>query len=201
MRLRASRARCRAARERARAWAGRREGPLPQAVFGSPRALLARASPPSTPPRRRGPRRRPWGRRRGRTVSTPSSSRYSARDVKRRYGSSSPFFVRSSTMHRRVGLGALEHERLLPPDRERGVDARQDSLRRGLLVARRAVDLPGEKEPGTSSASSVSAQLIGKDEVVLDGVAGSEHPRARRARESRRGSRAARPRAATSRGR
>ena len=59
----------------------------------------------------------------------------------------------------------------------RGVDAGDQSLRRRLLVAGRAVDLPGEKQPGDALRFEAPRQLGRLDEVVLDGVPGPQQHR------------------------
>ena len=59
----------------------------------------------------------------------------------------------------------------------RGVDAGNETLRRGFLVSRRPVDLAGEKQPGDALRFESPRQLRRLDEVVLDGVAGPQQHR------------------------
>ena len=72
--------------------------------------------------------------------------------------------------HADVAHVAGQDERLAPKQRASGVDARQNPLRGGLLVAGGAVDLPGEVQPRHAPALQREAQLGGVDAVVLDGV-------------------------------
>ena len=66
----------------------------------------------------------------------------------------------------------------LAPERAvRGVDARDQSLRRRFLVARRAVDLAGEKQSADTLGFEPARQLRRLDEVVFDGVAGTKQHR------------------------
>ena len=59
-----------------------------------------------------------------------------------------------------VGLRAVEDQRRLALDRQGGVDAGDQSLGGGLLVAGRAVDLAGEdRGPATRLVSSVGLEL------------------------------------------
>ncbi len=62
-------------------------------------------------------------------------------------------------------------ERLVAPGREGGVDAGHDALGRRLLVARRAVDLPGEEEAGQPLRLQRRLGLVGRHEVVGNAVA------------------------------
>ena len=57
------------------------------------------------------------------------------------------------------------------PQRQRGVDAGHQALRRGLLVAGGAVHLAGEVEPAQPLALQRGVHLAGGKEVVLHGVA------------------------------
>ena len=59
--------------------------------------------------------------------------------------------------HADIGLGAIEHDGGSPPPPTRGVDARHQTLGRGLLIAGRAVDLAGEIEPGDALDFEVRA--------------------------------------------
>ena len=72
--------------------------------------------------------------------------------------------------HADVAHVAREDERLAPKQRARGVDARENPLRGGLLVAGGAVDLPGEVQPRHAPALQRQAQLRGVDAVIFDGV-------------------------------
>ena len=56
------------------------------------------------------------------------------------------------------------------------VDARDDALPCGFLVARRAVDLSGEEQALDGLRFERMAQLGGREEVVLDGVARPLNP-------------------------
>ena len=61
-----------------------------------------------------------------------------------------------------------------------GVDARNQPLSRGFLVAGRAVDLPGQKKAGDALGLETAGELGRLNEVVLNGVcrdAGARHPR------------------------
>src|SRR5262249_40364759 len=51
----------------------------------------------------------------------------------------------------------------------------QETLRRGLFVARRPVDLPGEEEARDRLRFERGAKAAGIEVVVLDCVSGSEH--------------------------
>ena len=64
----------------------------------------------------------------------------------------------------------MTNGRLLP-DGPRGVDPGDQALRGGLLVARRAVDLPGEEEARDRLGLECRAELGRRGVVVLDGVA------------------------------
>ena len=57
----------------------------------------------------------------------------------------------------------------------RGVDAGHQSLRRGLFVSGRAVDLPGEEQPGDPMRFERRLQLRRLDEVVFDRIPGPQH--------------------------
>ena len=102
------------------------------------------------------PDSRPRAVSRRSALSMRSSSRCSARDVNIRYGSRQPRVVEIVDQDADVRLVAPERRTARPRDRLRGVDARDQSLRGGLLVAGRAVDLPGEKQPAHALASRAS---------------------------------------------
>src|SRR5205085_4903804 len=56
------------------------------------------------------------------------------------------------------------------------VEPGDQALRGGLLVTRRAVDLAGEKKAGEPLGFERRHELARVDVVVLDGVAGPDHP-------------------------
>ena len=56
--------------------------------------------------------------------------------------------------------------------RARTVGASDEALRCRLLIAGRAVDLPGEVEPGAERRLQARQQLLRRDVVVLNAVAG-----------------------------
>ena len=60
---------------------------------------------------------------------------------------------------------------------QRGVDAGQDPLRRGLLVAGRAIDLAGEKQARDRLGLERALQVARVEEVVLDRIAGARQMR------------------------
>ena len=64
-----------------------------------------------------------------------------------------------------------------------GVDPRHEPLRGGLLVARRAVDLPGEEQPFDPLGLEPPRELGRLDEVVLHGVARTQQHRIFEARQ------------------
>ena len=118
---------------------------------------------------------RPRGVSRRSALSMRSSSRCSAREVNIRYGSRQPRVTRSSTRmpmyassRRSVNGGSRR-------DAPRGVDARHQPLRRRFFVAGRAVDLPGEEQPGDPMRLERRLQLGRLDEVVLDRISRPEH--------------------------
>ena len=72
--------------------------------------------------------------------------------------------------HARVRLAAREPHGIEPARAASGVQAREQSLRARLLVAARAVDLPGEEEPRDALGFRRRVDLVRPDHVVLDGV-------------------------------
>ena len=80
--------------------------------------------------------------------------------------------------HPDISVGAVEHQRLRSARRERRVEAGDEALRRRLLIAGRAVDLPREIEPGKPPRLQARTKLARVDEIVLDGIAGPPHRRA-----------------------
>ena len=80
-----------------------------------------------------------------------------------------------------------------PRSAERGVRAGQEALAGGLFVAGRAVDLPGEVEPGDGLRLQRRLELLGRDEVVFDRVAVAEDRGTLQARDRAGPSRPARP--------
>ena len=77
--------------------------------------------------------------------------------------------------HADVRRVALDHERLAARGGERRIRPGHDPLRRCLLVARRAVDLPGAKKPAHSLAFERHGELVGRAVVVFDGIAIAHH--------------------------
>ena len=118
---------------------------------------------------------RPRGVSRRSALSIRSSRRCSARDVNIRYGSRHPRVTRSSTRTPMYASSRPSVNGGSPPDRPRRVDAGDESLRRRLLVPRRAVDLPREEEPADSMRLERRLQLRRLHEVVLDRVARPQH--------------------------
>ena len=76
---------------------------------------------------------------------------------------------------RRVGLAAVERERRLAFDGERGVDSGHESLAGGFFVSAGAIDLSAEIEAADFAGFERAFELGGIDRVVLDGVAGAQH--------------------------
>src|SRR5487761_1973154 len=77
--------------------------------------------------------------------------------------------------HTNIGLIAPQDERWLAPGAERRVDARHDTLRRRLLIAGGAIDLPCEEETRDGLGLQREAQLVGGGVVVFDGIAPAHH--------------------------
>ncbi len=77
--------------------------------------------------------------------------------------------------HADVGLVAPQHQRLPSQQLLRGIDTGDQTLRRGLLVTRRAADLAGEEEPRHALHLERAVELVRQHEVVLDGVARAQH--------------------------
>ena len=63
--------------------------------------------------------------------------------------------------HAEIAVGPPDRDTLQSAGQPRRVQPGQQPLRRRLLVARGAVDLPGEKEPGDAAASPASAPVPG----------------------------------------
>ena len=80
-------------------------------------------------------------------------------------------------------VAAAARTPLVAATRARRIDAGHEALRRGLFVARRAVDLSGEKQPGDALRLERARQLGRLDEVVFDGVAGPQQHRVFEARQ------------------
>ena len=131
------------------------------------------------------PTSRPRGVSRRSALSMRSSSRCSARDVNIRYGSRQPFVIRSST---RMPMYASSRRSSRPTARAgdmRRVRPGDQALRRRLLVAGRPVDLPRQEQPGDPLRLEAPRELGRLDEVVLDGIAGTEHHGVFEARQAR----------------
>ena len=122
---------------------------------------------------RRRPGRSRWasGVSRRSALSCRSSSRYSARLVNMRYGSSTPQVTRSSISTPMYACVAVQDERLAAQQRERRVRAGDQPLGGRLFVAGRAVDLAGEVQPGDALRFQRRLQLVGRRVVVFDRVA------------------------------
>src|SRR5205823_4219021 len=75
--------------------------------------------------------------------------------------------------HSDVGLAALRYPGLALPHGERGIDAGDEALRGGFLVAGGAVDLAGEVQSGKRASLERALELARIEEVVLDGIAGA----------------------------
>ena len=83
--------------------------------------------------------------------------------------------------HADIGLVAAEDDALPALHKARGVDACQNALRAGLLVAAGAVDLAREVQTIQRAQRQVRAQLQGIDALVLDRVRQTQHARATKA--------------------
>ena len=79
--------------------------------------------------------------------------------------------------HADVPVPPGEDEGFLPLDLQRGVDARHKALRRRLLIAGGAVELPRAVQAGDLFALQRGQQLRGVHAVVLDGVGRAGHLR------------------------
>ena len=79
--------------------------------------------------------------------------------------------------HAEVGLVAARAPAVLAADEASGVDAGEDPLRRGLLVAGRAIDLAGEEEAADRLRLERRAQRARIEVVVLDRVARTQQVR------------------------
>ena len=79
--------------------------------------------------------------------------------------------------HAQVGLVAPRAPAGVAPRVQRRVDAGEEPLRGGLLVARGAVDLPGEEEPPDGLGLERCLEAPGVEVVVLDRVAGPHEVR------------------------
>ena len=85
--------------------------------------------------------------------------------------------------HAEVGLVAPRAPAGLAARQERGVDAGQQPLRRGLFVAGGAVDLPGEEQAGDRLGLQRGLEPARVEVVVLDGIAGPQDVRVLQARD------------------
>ena len=72
--------------------------------------------------------------------------------------------------HTDVGLVASQHEGLTASEFQVGVDTRHQTLRGGLFVTGRAVDLTREVEVVDQLGFERVVELCGREVVVLDGV-------------------------------
>ena len=81
--------------------------------------------------------------------------------------------------HAEIGFGAIEEDRrAAPPARARGVEPGDQSLRRRLLIAGRAIDLAGEEksvENAWSRGSPPSSR--GSTIIIFDRIAGPQNAR------------------------
>ena len=123
------------------------------------------------------PASRPRGVSRRSALSIRSRSRCSARDVNIRYGSRHPLVIRSSTRMPMYASSRRSSNGRLAARSQCRVDAGDDSLRRRLFVAGRAVDLAREKQSRDALRLERARQLRRLDEVVLDRVAGTQQHR------------------------
>src|SRR6185312_17533362 len=73
--------------------------------------------------------------------------------------------------HADVGLASLRQPCFATSNREGGIDAGHQPLCRGFLVARRAIDLPGEKQSRDVARLERGPQVTGIEVIVLDRVA------------------------------
>src|SRR6266545_7912472 len=77
--------------------------------------------------------------------------------------------------HADVRLVAAEHDGFLSVAESCRVDPGKQSLRGGLFVARRTVDLAREKQSRDTVRLQAAIELRRLNEIVFDGVAGSNH--------------------------
>ena len=80
--------------------------------------------------------------------------------------------MRSSTSTPIYASLRFGHQASRPARGERGIDARQQALRRRLFVAGGAVDLAGEIQAADELALQAALEAARIEEVVLDGIAG-----------------------------
>ena len=76
--------------------------------------------------------------------------------------------------HADVTLRTFHVERGLLIQLQRGIGPRDQPLRRGLFVARRAIDLPREIKPPNRLGFQSRVQLRGRTIVILDRITGAQ---------------------------
>ncbi len=77
-----------------------------------------------------------------------------------------------------VGLVTLQDKAGATLDDAGGIDARDQPLRRRLLIAGGAIDLARQEESGGRIGLQRAHDLVRWDEIILDGVADAHHLRA-----------------------
>ena len=85
--------------------------------------------------------------------------------------------------HAQVGFVAAKDQGIASLQRQCRVGAGQQSLGGRLFVARGAVELSGQVEPGDLLGFQGGLQLIGRDEIVFDGIAVADDLRPPQARD------------------
>ena len=85
--------------------------------------------------------------------------------------------------HAQVGLVAAQPPGVLPAGVPHGVDPGDQPLARGFFVARGAVDLPGQKQPGHRFHPAGRVNLMRPDHVVFNRIAGLKDDRVLAARQ------------------
>src|SRR3984893_246443 len=75
-----------------------------------------------------------------------------------------------------IGVRAAENEGVLGAGARRGIEPRDKALRGRLLVARGAIDLPGDKKPVNFFCLQTRAQGAWVDEIIFDRISRPQHP-------------------------
>src|SRR5262249_39127134 len=73
-----------------------------------------------------------------------------------------------------IGLSPIKRDRGPPGCAQGGIDAGYQTLTRCFFVARRPIDLTGEKQPFDASCFEEWCKFLGIDEVVFNGIARSD---------------------------
>ena len=77
--------------------------------------------------------------------------------------------------HAEIAVRAIEHDRVGTAGRQSRVQARDNSLRRRLLISGRAVDLSGQEETRQALGLQRRLEFARIDMVVFDGIARPDH--------------------------